>query len=54
MDRVVSVPKIDQQGWLRTCDVFSGCGSTCNIPLEQKRHPLVSALVFQDVGHVIG
>ena len=29
-------------------------GSTCNIPLEQKRHPLVSALVFQDVGHVIG
>ena len=24
MDRVVSVPKIDQQGWLRMCDVFSG------------------------------
>jgi len=53
MDRVVSVPKIDQQGCLRMWCLFRR-GSTCNIPLEQKRHPLVSALVFQDVGHVIG
>ena len=30
------------------------CSSTCDIPLEQKRHPSASALVFQDVGHAIG
>ena len=51
--------RLIKPSWLQMCVCVCvwclfRCSSTCDIPLEQKRHPSASALVFQDVAHAIG